>query len=295
MKKTLFYIENFVHIIDISDRANPILRSNSFSFEEFRSPNVKAVAFSSDSKTCFLIVQAFLLKKNSLMTLDLGDHRAPKLLSRMDLPSDTNFHLAVSSNDQILFMSTSKALISLDISDKTSIKILEVQVMNVTNFVPMRNGQNFLIFNEKGISVISRKSKYALHIPAYEFELGGSYSHGVKILEQNQEENLEYMKRNYKFLETSLFDPKIKPLDQFSLSYPALPNWIYFDKENAILHIDLTTPLSVTSHKIHFGASTQILIADFDQIKGINSRKLMESLSKNGYLDSEDFFNFEVQ
>jgi len=233
-----------------------------------------------------------------LITLDIADYKNPEVLSITDLPLDSNFQLSVSRDDKLLFVSSSGALITLDISNKTSIKIADTQLLKVSTFLPI--DENVLIGNENGLQIMNRKPKYALEMSNHKFSLGRVYSNPVKILELKRGSNYSTIGQNYKFVQASLFTGEIRPLKEFLVSYPVLPSWIYFDKENALLNLDLTQSINVTSYKIRFSISTEVLADDFLQIEEANYtqddvQNLQAYLFGQGYLDSERYLtaNFD--
>ena len=296
-EKSLFYLNQALYIIDVSDKTYPRLVNN-FNFGKYLT---KTFAFSPNYRTCFVIATTSFLNKKILFAIDLKDYNSPKVLSMMDLPVDTNYKLTVSADDKFLFVTTSDAFITLDISDKTAIKISEAQSMKVSSFILIRGDQNILVANENGFVVLNRKARYALYSSKHQFTLGKTYSNTLKILELNQyNNNYSSIGQNYKFIQASLYTPEIKPLNKFLVSYPILPTWIDFDKDNAVLDIDLTQAVNVTSHQICFKASTQVSQEIFLQIQNANFTKvdvqnLQAYLVGQGYLDSEQFLtpNFD--
>jgi len=295
-EKTLFYLDNKLYIIDVSDKTAPKLVTD-FQLGKYLT---KTFTFSSDFKTCYVMAAPFLNKK-LLLTIDVRDLRNPVILSTIDLPVDSNYKLSVSSDDKQLFVSTSEAFITLDISDKKAIKISEAQLIKVSSFTPVFGDQQILIVNENGFHVINRKAKYALYLGGHQFSLGKTYSNSLKILELNHyNNNYSSIGQNYKFIQASLYVPEIKPLNKFIISYPILPSWIYFDKETAVLDVDLTHAVDVSSYQIRFRASTEVPASAFLQITAANytqveAENLQAYLVGQGYLDSEEFLtpNFD--
>jgi len=297
-EKTLFYLNYKLYIIDISNKAGPKLLSNL----NFYANITKTFAFTSDFKTCFLIAGGFLDKK-ALMTVDLRDYSHPVLVSITDLPYDTILKLSVSSDDKILFVGTSEAFISLDISNKKAIKILEAQQMKISGWAPIYNDEEILVGNANdGFEIFARKPLYALYLSEHQFPLGRTYSNSLKLLEMNQKStNYSSIGENYKFIQASLYVSEIKPLSKLVISYPILPNWMYFDKENAVLDLELNQQVNVASYQIRFCISSEVSAKDFVQIKGVNftqveAQNLLAYLAGQGYLDPEKFLtsHFDV-
>jgi len=231
-----------------------------------------------------------------LIAVDLKDLKNPKVISKMDLPVDTNYKLVVSEDSKKLFMSTSEAFITLDISDKTSIKIMDTQLLHkVSSFVMTNNDQNILIGSDDSFQTVKYQAKYALYSSDHQFKLGKSYSNPLKILELNEfNTNYSSIGQNYKFIQASLYNAEFKPLSKFAVSYSILPNWMYFDKENALLNLDLAHQLEIATYQVRFSVSTEVLAESFLKIEAANytneeCQNLQAYLVGQGYLDSERF------
>jgi len=293
--KTLFCLDQSFYVIDISNKTDPKILS-SFKFE---ADLTKTFTCTSDSKTCFVMSTPFNDRK-LLMVLDLNNYKAPKLLSEMYLPVDTNYKLSVSLDNKYLFASSSEAFISLDISNKSSIIISEVQLVKTSTFGLVKDGNFVIVCNEDGFQLIKRKPKYALYISDYQFPLGKTYSNFIKVMELGKGDVYNPMgfpnprlKKDYKFIQASLLNHEIKPLNKFAISYPPLPNWISFNRENAVVDFDLTSPSKLTSYKICFSMGTKVEPSAFSTIKGFNYKENGKSLQVylfgQGYLDSDQF------
>ena len=289
-ERTLFIFGFCFYRVDVSDPAAPVLQSRT-SFRDFVA---KTFVFTSDYKTCFALGNSLASSRNALLTINTTDFKNPQLLKRMSLPSNTNYLLSISSDDQFVFLSTEDTFLTYKIENRIQLKIFKYQTLRIFTFVPLQNTQNILICNPDGLHVISPKPKFALYTPEHQFKLGTVSPNPLKVLELNNDNNYASLQRNYKFIEASLCTPIIKPLQKFTLTFPVLPNWMSFDKENALLTIDLTSRVEITNYEIRSTVSTQIVSNDFLAIKEANYTQsdvenLQAYLIGQGYLDSEKY------
>jgi len=294
-EKTLFCLDQSFYVIDVSDQTNPRILS-SFRFE---ADLTKTFTCTSDFKTCFVMITPFNDRK-LLMVLDLIDYKAPKLLSEMYFPVDANYKLSVSGDNTLLFASSSEAFMTLDISNKSALVISEVQLVKTLTFGLVKDDNFVIVCNEDSFQLIRRKPKYALYISDEKFPLGRTYSNFIKVMELGKTDVYNpigfpnpRLKKDYKFIQASLLNHEIKPLNKFAISYSPLPSWFSFNKENAIVDFDLTAPSKIASYKICFSMGTKVESSAFSSIKGFNykenGKNLQVYLFGQGYLDSDQF------
>jgi len=286
-EETLYLLDGVLRIIDVSDPIDPELL-NTFGSSQFF---VRNFAFSSDLKTCFLMVKPDPNQK-FIMAVDLTDNQNPEDLGSIDIPVDSNDKLAVSADGKLLFLSTPEDFITIDVSNKSALTISEAQELKVSNFLLLPNAQNILIMNEGGLHIMYRKFRYGLFLPQHQFKLGETATNTLKIMELGKDtDNYVSIGQNYKFIDAMMYHYKINTFGQFDSSYEALPSSVTFSRENAVLTIDLTSRVSVNAYKIYFTASTQIKVDTFLQMDFTKdeSQNLQAYLVGQGYLDTDTF------
>lgn len=193
-----------------------------------------------------------------------------------------------------LILATDNGLLVFYIFDSTSpvyIGYIPVQDLNdSTNFYVNPENDPFVI-NSNDIKVLNIFPEYKLYIAQESLNLGENYKENLKVLKLKNEKRYTYIDQNYKFLKMSSYTSKmVGGLENPVVTYPALPSWINFDKENGVLQLEPKLENHLGIHYLHTVFSTAVPKEAFNFIKDESDRKdLIAWLMSLGYLDSEHY------
>ncbi len=261
-----------------------------------------SMVVSEDKAVLFLLCK--ISETSYLLTIDISDTEAPELISSTVLPKlQDHSSMQLSRNKQTLIINLKYSIGVITVSNLKSPVITSVIKTNPkqTFMLSPDDKRVYLGNNDKNLTTIATYPEYGLHLAEQNFKIGGLYSQKIVPLvskNQNQYANLEIYS---KFVKLSIYKIGVSPFkDKPTITFQALPYWINFDKENAMLTIEPRSQIHLGSYQLYGAVSKVVTYEAFEKTPFTNGKSeatdLLLHLTGMGYLDNQGYItsNFDM-
>ena len=305
-QKTVFLCKNYgeLFVYDFSNVSNPVKLTSFIHRESGGSQSSQSCVLSPDES-----VLALRMKDangiSKLKFFNVSDVRNPIYLSQITLPkrikNSAYLHDSAFSFDQnVLYVSQSESLLSLDISDIKNPQVLGIlpnSELNINNCVSdmslTPDGKAINLITTQGyLYQMDLRLPETLYIRPEKFGLGEKFSDTLSILKQNEFKEYEIIDTSTrKLIQSRFVNFEIIGLETSSrLTSLLLPDWIRINTENNLLTIQPMSQYDIDPYTLCSSFSKKVSKDAFSNLtSSISSEEVITALISMGYLDSQLF------
>ena len=295
---------DFYRILDPSLNENPLQWLWSDEAPQF-SENIVSLEISPDNKTLLIIVETVNYQKNFLILYDVSNINKITYLSKIPFRGATIQDLDTmprkfSPNPDIILLPQGQYILVIDISERKMPSItgyIQAYSINLA-FAYLSNSSELPILAVDGtgdLSIITFEPEYMIYMSSFDFGRGETQNQIIRLVKKNSIGNYTLVSLDYQFITFSLGDVTFTGNDPVQL-YPALPNWITYDRPSETLNIEPTVDEHIMPYQIYSTVSTKMKQEEFDNVVNRTSSHLVYTLISLGYIDSHYYLtpNFNL-
>jgi len=297
--RALFYYNEDLHIIDVSDLSKPSSVAKVPLGTQLKGSNI---ALTPDEKA--ILVGVCTKEKESIEVISIANIMAPAKIGSVNLAFKPAFktYIEITASGKTAFINSEEGVFVVDIQSlSTPIIVGQINQDITASALKLSEDQNTLFaVTPYGFSILNLQSKYGLFTENLNYGLGGTYTNNLKVIMLNSQGKYNLIEQNYKFTTLSLYNIEVLAAAiEAEKAYSPLPNWMTFDKEKGILKVEPTSQQDINTYNIYTRVSTYISKDDFKTISGFNNatdaQELLVSLITLGYMDTEGYItsNFD--